>query len=546
MSLKVNNKTYISKTEIIKYPMAKNPMRENVSFKRGNFITRSLIMSDKSPVIGLVIINILAMIVPRTLVDAIRNGFAATETFFREASGLVVNSLTPGLVVYGIAKLTHKMVMGSEFKHLNAHKILANQHSIEAVSNAWLSTTGNKEERIHNTVSKLFGRMEGLVGEEWKKIDQVLPEKTIEHLYKRLSKAILSGDKKRFDRTVKALIKKFGASKNIRFADNTPFVTEMGLEKIGINCSLKEFARDIMDLGKSFTQITDNQIPVFAKKLTKLVNYRSFIGLGVIMSIASVVQWVNRKITKKRTGVDGFVGDPNFCKKIKNRTNEDQKAKIKDKKNLTIHKLINAAAMAGLVLLSFGKIPSLRMFQFNGLFPTMNQCRLVAGSTFIGRIFASDDRNELRESTFRDMFGFANLYLLGEFVAKGVATYMEKRNSSLKGGLLNTTTPFVKKSKNPIINGIKKALHWRSNVVLKGFEEVAKNNKTSRAWAQASGLLYSCIVLGLAIPIYNKWKTEKNVKEEVMSKTNAPTQIPVEFQKIFAKFLNSKEGAEKF
>ena len=42
---------------------------------------------------------------PRTYVDAKTNGFAAAETFRRESSGLIVNCLIPGFIVYGVAKV---------------------------------------------------------------------------------------------------------------------------------------------------------------------------------------------------------------------------------------------------------------------------------------------------------------------------------------------------------------------------------------------------------------------------------------------------------
>ena len=77
------------------------------------------------------------------------------------------------------------------------------------------------------------------------------------------------------------------------------------------------------------------------------------------------------------------------------------------------------------------------MFQFEGLFPTMDQCRWISTATFVSRVFASEDRNELRETTIRDALTYSSLYFLGDYVSKGVATVMEKVNPKVK--LLNRT-----------------------------------------------------------------------------------------------------------
>ena len=68
------------------------------------------------------------------------------------------------------------------------------------------------------------------------------------------------------------------------------------------------------------------------------------------------------------------------------------------------------------------------MFQFEGLFPTMNQCRWISTATFVSRVFAAEDKNELRETTIRDALTYSSLYFLGDYVSKGVATVIEKVN----------------------------------------------------------------------------------------------------------------------
>ena len=51
-------------------------------------------------IINVSIIDLATAILPRTWVDAKTNGFAAAETFRRESSGLIVNCLIPGFIVF--------------------------------------------------------------------------------------------------------------------------------------------------------------------------------------------------------------------------------------------------------------------------------------------------------------------------------------------------------------------------------------------------------------------------------------------------------------
>lgn len=476
--------------------------KQNTSFTGiGEFVTGALVASDKVPMVGISIIDLTSMIIPRTAIDATRNGFAATETFFRESSGLIINCLTPGYVVLGVAKLAQNMIMGKEFNKLNAHKIWANQSSIDTLADAWLHTRGKREQRVFDYVKNVFDNVQGLTGNnEYTKLKDVVQNP--DDYYKRIADCIL--DNKQVDEVADDLIKQFGASKNIKLISNVPLKKNTPLTEIKIDCSFKELTRDVSDLGKRFVKISNNRLPDFTHRLTKLVNKKSLFGLGVIMSVASVVQWANRQITKKRSGCDGFVGDPSFGKGC----DKNKKAPSK-KSSFMFKKTLGAAAMGALALASFGKLKSFKMFQFNGKFPTMNQMRLISASTFVGRIMASEDENELRETTLRDMFGFANLYLLGDYVSKGCASLMEKFNPEVKGKLLYQTKK-LEEGASPF----KKAMHWITNTELKAFDEVPEKLISSRGISQAAGIIYSCFALGIAIPLWNKYSTEKKAKQK--------------------------------
>ena len=50
------------------------------------------------------------------------------------------------------------------------------------------------------------------------------------------------------------------------------------------------------------------------KDLKKLSIGKTTLGLAAICAVALSMQTINRHLTKKRTGKDGFVGDPDYDK----------------------------------------------------------------------------------------------------------------------------------------------------------------------------------------------------------------------------------------
>ncbi len=179
------------------------------------------------------------------------------------------------------------------------------------------------------------------------------------------------------------------------------------------------------------------------------------------------------------------------------------------------------------------KLPSWSMFEFKGIFPTMDQARIISATTFASRMAAADDKNELAEATVRDIATFISLYFLGDYVAKATATIIEKKtNGDIR--LLNDTKPLKGDE-----NVLKKIWHWFKDVNLKSSEEVVsktaeeiKNKglepdakqkeiitkeiekaKRLRKTCQAANIGVSLILLGLIIPIFTRRNTKKKHAE---------------------------------
>ena len=205
--------------------------------------------------------------------------------------------------------------------------------------------------------------------------------------------------------------------------------------------------------------------------------------------------------------------------------NEEQKKKFFGRK------LLSAAGMYGLAATSMMKKPTLGMFQFSGIFPTMDQCRWIAASTFASRMLGAEDDNELRETTVRDLASFSGLYFLGDYVKKGVASGIEKFSKTKKGAeLLGENVVLLNRKKvieKPVIEQgastakklaanvgyrAKQFGNWIKNTDLKTAAEVSSIKvRNMRNICRVADIAFSVIMLGILLPKYNRSVTEKKV-----------------------------------
>ena len=68
----------------------------------------------------------------------------------------------------------------------------------------------------------------------------------------------------------------------------------------------------------------------------------------------------------------------------------------------------------------------MKKIQFRGLIPTLDQFKFIYGVTIMSRFLAARDKDELRESVVKDVLGFFNWLILGNFVAKMSANAMDQ------------------------------------------------------------------------------------------------------------------------
>ena len=513
-----------------------------------NILDKSFSVLDKNAMIQVSFVDTVSTNIPRTLVDLKTGLAAALETFRREFSGLFVNCLMPGLVVKGLAGLLPK---GENLKGTDVVRSWANSDSIEKLKGAYKKAQeSGAKDKTRAYVETAISSLEGLDGKTWVKYADKASEPLYQEAVSNITKAISSSGSERKNLLKQAQSKLAGLTKAesiLRFNGTA-------------QSNLEETLRDVVDLGSKFESVKKktlssvgataddiikpeisekvaNAVDKYGASLKNFVNKKSLIGMGIVIGIAVSIQTINRAITRKQFKAEGAPIYKDFGKK-----DTTQKMDEKEKKGFFAKKLAAAIGMYGIAAISMMKKPSIGMFQFSGIFPTMDQCRWIAASTFASRMIGAEDENELRETTVRDIASFSGLYFLGDYVKKGVASAIEAISKTQKGEqifgekivLLNRKKEIAK----PLIEDgaslgkqvlsqagyrAKQLGNWIKNTELKSAAEVA-NTKTRnlRNICRVADIAFSIVMLGILLPKYNRSVTEKKVaaakKQEELQK----------------------------
>lgn len=500
-------------------------------------------------IINVSIIDLLTAILPRTWVDAKTNGFAAAETFRRESSGLIVNCLIPGFIVYGVAKALE--LINPKYKGMASN--WANEDAITTLNQHFLEANG----RSTQFTNKLLDDISVLKGKEW------IPLKGINLETERGDFARIMADsastKKQKAAAVNALEKKVldmtGGAKHIKIGGK-PY-----------HADLHTLLRDAMDVGQDFLKhkrqaiksvkegiknhtitapksqaIADavtKELNSYLKESRRFINKKSFLGLAIVIPLAASMQSINRWITRKSSGQEGAPIYKDFG------TNKKKKEMgAKEKSSFWMKKIGAAALMVAVAYASLKDKSSLKNIlkglQFTKNMPTMDQCRWIATTTFASRMLASEDNNELKEVKWREIATFSSLYFLGDYVAKGVGYVLQKFT---KIPLLNYTKETPKPTKNAIVDFGKNLAHWATGTELKTFAEAARVSKKAKGLryvCEGMSLGFSMLILGALVPWYVRKQTERKVQQEMADKYRSfhtyPSLSPNSNKKTFQAF----------
>lgn len=504
-----------------------------------NVLDKSFSILDKNAMIQVAAVDTAFTNIPRTVLDLGTSIAAAWETLRREFSGLFVNCLMPGLLVKGVASALPKSEM---LKGTNVVGSWANGDAIEKLSGVYKKAQeSGAADKTKEYIERALGSIEGLDGKTWVKYADKASTPEFQEAIGNLTKAVTSSGKER-----KTLLKQ--AQTKIASVTKAEGVLKFNGKP---QANLEETLRDVVDLGSKFNVVKEKTlkglgqtaddlvnpettskvaqaIDKYGSSLKGFVNKKSLIGLGLVITIAVSMQRINRSITRKQFNAEGAPIYKDFGKK-----DTTQKMDEKQKRNFKMKKLAAAGSMYGLAALSMMKKPTLGMFQFSGIFPTMDQCRWIASSTFASRMLGAEDENELRESTVRDLASFAGLYFLGDYAKKGAASIIEALSKTKQGAklvgenvvLLNRKKEVAKPVFEQGASFAKKLIgntgfrakqigNWIKNTELKTAAEVSSVKvRNLRNICRVADIAFSFIMLGLILPKYNRSVTERKVAE---------------------------------
>ncbi len=484
--------------------------KQNLTFK-GDSLTTALELIDTNILLDLLGRDAVSMIIPRTVVDFTRSQQAGWETLRGEVGGVSFDTLYPIAAAYGLMFVA---------KHINnpnkvETRIHANREMMDNLTNIWKNS--NQDKRKY--VEAIINNIEGLNGSNgnWKNLVDELNGKNIEGIIDTISKAIENNNPKKLKEAQKIILETIGANRNIRLKNNKPIET-----------SLDSLLGNTFDMGrhvffKDNLQGNKTKINNAIKRIKTLNLWKSKLVLGSASFIGVSIQPLNAYLTKKKTGKEGFVGNPNFHA-------DSQKDKSH---NLLLGKFAAASAF-GLMILSTitGKGPVrfikelaskngfknfLKKLEFNDKFLNADQLKLTFAALIMGRVFAARDKNELRETSVRDSLGFLHYLVLGGFVTKGVAAFLQHKNKNLH--LINESQPF-QSTKKGFGKFIDQVGHFISNKSVKSHAEIrtlekglVNKNLCMLNLSILSGIAYTCAMLGIGIPLLNKFMTNKLVKK---------------------------------
>lgn len=526
--ININNTSKFNNYNIVREKQDEG--KQNPNFKgAGAMILSGIQMCERMPMVNVTVVDMLSAILPRTIVESTTNWFAGFEAFRRESSGLVVNCIIPSFITIGIAKCLNPLIMP---KGVNMSGCWADSSLIDKAEEYYKQAQG--EDKIKESLKRILGNIEGSEGKNHRVIfKDVLSEKELDNFSQRLSELSRSGKdsktfKKEFNRIVEEIVDKTKISEHVKITDGKE------VKALSVGSMLKDSVKFYEEFQKKGNKLS---IEEFAKKSKTLVKSKSLMGLAVVLPLAMSMQYINRWITSKISGVKGAPIYDDFGK-----NGQPKEMTPDEKRDLLKQKLISISSMLGVSLLSMMKMPSMNMLEFKGIFPTMDQARIISTSTFASRMAAAEDKNELAESTVRDIATFSGLYFLGDYAAKGAATIIQNHTGTT---LLNETKPLKENA-----NIFQKAWHWIKDVNVKSSEEVTsktqellkkkgltpdikqletinkelKHATNLRSVCQIANLGVSLVLLGIIVPIFTRKNTKKKHEQALKMNLENNTQ----------------------
>ena len=502
------------------------------SFKgTGALALTGLRMLNNSPAIGACAVDLCSMVIPRTCIEWKNRGRqSGTETLIREGTSNLIHT---GVGIIGLGAAT---AISGKFNRefgIKAQNIFASGDTIQSMSELWKNAGGQKKEFFQGFVQNI----KGLSGSKWQTVSEAARDDIVQGMVALSDKAKEQASAKGISQKLKIgqEVKKLKSLLISKVTKETGAQASFKMNAINgskeLSSSFPELLDNAVSLSNSFQAQAKDKMPKFLDALKKNKVASTILGMGICAALCMSVQPINRYLTKKRTGSDGFVGVDNSDTNQKNKPQGYKVAKT------VLGTIFPLAALR-----TIGQPKDLiSNIQFNSKVPRLNQFKFLYGLTIASRFMSARDGNELRESVIKDTLGFTNWLILGGMVSKLVARGI--------GGKELINNPIVKDgTKKGFMKSVKYAAKWLTKASVKSFDEVllpkAKNitqdgkllsfkelyknaNSYTKsqvkkiAGSQIAGYLYSGFVLGVGIAKLNISITKRlNERKKAKDKMN--------------------------
>lgn len=536
-----------SNTLYQKASLNKNKNVSNTPAFKG-FWNKSYKFLADEPVWGATIIDLTAMVAPRTWTDGKNRGFnAGFETGFRESESSG-NDAAVGL--YGVA--AGSLIAGAINKKygVKVNKIFASTDASHVYTAKWDKNAGNMDNYIKDIVDNIEAfnpnspkadakgyvripddHKQGII-EDLKTIANAAPDK-MNKVWKE-TKDNLAGK----------MLDALGVEDSLKLVHK-----EAGVEK-ATSSNAKILMENFYHMTKAFkSNKVSSKTGEFLKDYHKFGNLRTAIGILIAGIFAVGAQPLNVYLSKKRTGTDGFVG-------VEGRKKDNSLG-------FKVLKTASSLGMIGIMLATLGALPKnpkkfkdipklfLEKNQYKGKNPTINQFKTVFGLAITSRLFTSRDKDEHREVVTKDVLGFFNWLMLGNVFNKLIIhKFQDKGANLLKREPLPKNANWWQKTVNFLnssiathsevaAKGLKKETGLKSIIKPNGkamsfneiFKALPKNGQTRKNlrllnFAQLGGYIYSAVVLGFGIPHLNIYMTNMSDKRKKAKLALQNAQVP--------------------
>ncbi len=571
--------TQIQQPKTLKYSTPlKNDKNNNPSFKSlGAMGTQALNFLNTSPAIGACFVDFFSMVMPRTLVDFGRSKDAGMETGFRESSGTINHALA------GIVGLGAGYAVSAAFNKANgvkAHLMFMDSNAIdtfkEFVNISADKTNGYDAKKYWETFFRSVEGFNTTNGEQaWKKLSDETVQKATQIMVEEGAKKYKVPDST-MAKISELITGETGAGSTFRVVlkDNADAI-EAPIKDLTGNAN--SMLKAVIDKARNDKTAIVEDLEKFLKGIKNKKAATVAAGLAFPVAVGMSAQPINRYLTKKRTGSDGFVG-------VEGRE-PDHSLGFK------IAKLVLGVGMGSAMIATILKKPSelytnlpkaakelVSNLQYKGMVPTINQFKFIYGMTIMSRIFAARDKNEARESAIKDSLGFANWLILGGFVSKlaskafnkGIINYDEAKygkgiwkfiQHSVEKTHEEILFPALKKLGINTIGENGKAIPFRKLIttlkaaakqegaspeVQKLVKETLSKLKYKNA-AQMLGYIYSGVVLGVGIPKLNIAITKYCENKKAAKKQQTPQQtLAADKMKLNSEFVPNNANTKTF